>query len=785
MGSHRHSARRRSVHPAVLTAAGGLLTTMLVGVAQPPASADDTQSASAVQALFDANMSDGTNGYYLREVDGPVHASSNAGFGFEPSSSLKALVFAHAMRQIDLGPRELTDPLTNPWAGDTGDSCPTDDSAPADDTLATGLTLMMQNSDNGWTETLRALFGDPGPADPNDLGPINQAGVDLGMTNTLLTRRMGCGSAGVDGQGNAFTGITDDPNRTTLVDMGLLWEQMANGYLADFEDARTMVETGDAPFDTIIDSEAALLGLSSQGVADFKSAQISARKAGGDDAGGLSWRSIAGWAEVPFKDGACADDPRQFVHGIFMHRSTTTIGLDPRTPLAELMRERFRAALRTWVACEADLEMSSTSFVNAPTTIDVNTPTDLTVRHTFVNNGPADSIGVVVDAQVSVPPDCTAVPATYQVQQAAPEDAVQVVDRTVTVTCTQPSSHEISVDASISPALSNAIDPVASNNDAGDTIEPAVIAYADLAVADVDVSELSNAGLGDLLVGTPFDFTAPVTIANNGDTLLGNYDDSVTGVLTRELHVPAGVTGSITVAGSEAPATVTIQHDGQAPTLEANQPAGTTWSVAGPATLTVQSFQDLDSGATRQVDAQFSVTCDVPGTADITLVAAIEPEDPHVLDPEAGNDTVAHQVGIECVTPVAINIRPGNAKNQANTSSNQTIPVAVLTTEADEYGLPSEFDATTIDVGTVRFGTTGTLAAGDGSTPWPMKLFEGDWHELDESTKDGDTDARVLVGISGSGISSSDTEACLTGSYSPDGVNSYTFYGCDTVDVTR
>src|SRR5687768_11883525 len=148
MGSHGHSARRRSVHPAVLTAAGGLLTTMLVGVALPPASADDTQSASAVQALLDANMSGGTNGYYLREVSGPVHASSNPGFGFEPSSSLKALIFAHAMRQIDLGPRELTDPLTNPWAGDTGDSCPTDNSAPANGTLATGLTLMMQNSDN-------------------------------------------------------------------------------------------------------------------------------------------------------------------------------------------------------------------------------------------------------------------------------------------------------------------------------------------------------------------------------------------------------------------------------------------------------------------------------------------------------------------------------------------------------------------------------------------------------------------------------------------------------------
>jgi len=420
-----------------------------------------------------------------------------------------------------------------------------------------------------------------------------------------------------------------------------------------------MVETGNGFFNTVIDSEAAALGLSSQAIADFKAAQRSARKAGGDDAGGLSWRSIAGWTEVLFKSNTCADEPRQFVHGIFMHESTTTVGLDPRTPLAELMRERFRAALQSWAACEADLELISTSFVSPPTTVEVNTPTDLTVRHTFVNNGPAASMNVVVDAQVSVPADCTAVPSTYALERSAPQGAVQVSDQTVTLTCEQPSNHEISVEASISPAPTDAVDPEPANDDAGDTIELAVVAYADLAVADVDAIELSDAVLGDLLVGTPFDFTAPVTIANNGDTVLGVYHDNVTGVLTRELHVPAGVTGSITVTGTEAPSTVSIQPDGQAATVEFDQPAGATWSVAGPATLAVQSFQDLDSNATAQVDAAFSIACDAPGTKHVVLAAGIEPEDPHVLDPNAGNDAVSRQVSIECVTPVAINIRPG------------------------------------------------------------------------------------------------------------------------------
>jgi len=125
----------------------------------------------------------------------------------------------------------------------------------------------------------------------------------------------------------------------------------------------------------------------------------------------------------------------------------------------------------------------------------------------------------------------------------------------------------------------------------------------------------------------------------------------------------------------------------------------------------------------------------------------------------------------------------GKAHNQVTAKSNEQLPVAILTTTADEYELPTDFDATTIDPATVLFGTSDALASGGGSSASPATQFIDDWHELDEVTRDGDDDARVLVGVPGSGITTSDTEACLTGTYSPDGVTTYTFYGCDRIAV--
>ena len=130
-----------------------------------------------------------------------------------------------------------------------------------------------------------------------------------------------------------------------------------------------------------------------------------------------------------------------------------------------------------------------------------------------------------------------------------------------------------------------------------------------------------------------------------------------------------------------------------------------------------------------------------------------------------------------------INLRPGNFHNFLNPDSMEKIPVAVLTTDSGEYGLPLDFDATAIDAPTALFGTVEELDAGGGSSAAPSKGLIKDAHELDDKTKDGDADMVMLFPILGSGVGEPTTEACVTGSYLGADENTYTFFGCDVVVV--
>lgn len=759
----------------------------LVAVASPTY-ADDDQAAATVQGLIDANSTGGTNGYYLREVDGPVHAASNSSTVWEPASAIKALIFAHAMRAVDDGAQvnggtvTLTTQVPSVWVlPGTSSTCPTN-TGNTSMSLANALSLMMFNSDNRWTQALRDYFGD---------AAIMQTAADLGMDDTVLQHLIGCRTS--QPPAGFLRGI-DFPNALTLVDVATLWEQMSNGYLADWDAARTVGSLGINTLDdgaanafaSITTSEAAGLGLSNATLAEFAGLQQSAVKPGTYTSAGVRLvNTIGGWAEIPFKDAFCVTDVRQFVYGVFIDSSTTdSSGLSTRVAASELMRERIREALQTWVACEADLALTELAFVDPPDTLDVSTATDLTVRHRFTNLGPAESTGVLVDADVTVPADCTADPASYVVAAEAPVGTVVTEERTVSVTCTQPSNHQISVEAEISPLLAGTTDPDPSNDTASATIQPAVVAYADLAVTELDDAELAAAGLGDLLVGGQWDFAAAVTAHNAGDIVHGLYDDPVSTVLSRGLTADAGMTATVTVTDAEAPALVRVQPQGQAATFHFNQPAGATWSLEGPGEITVESFHTLAPDAEASVDARFALACTTPGLHDVELTAAIVASDPHVLDPAADDNTASAARTVECVTPVAVNVRPGNDKNAVRAGTSQKVPVSILTTGAGEYGFTDAFDASWVDPATARFGAPDTLAGGGGGLPFPEILLAHDSFEPDDVTRDGDTDVTLPFGVIGSGLTPAGDEACVTGSWSPDGVLHYTFYGCDTVTVS-
>lgn len=201
-----------------------------------------------------------------------------------------------------------------------------------------------------------------------------------------------------------------------------------------------------------------------------------------------------------------------------------------------------------------------------------------------------------------------------------------------------------------------------------------------------------------------------------------------------------------------------------------------------PATLS-QAMSALAVGETRTLHESFTVGCTAPGTTSFAFVNAVAPTSPATSDPIPGNDAAATSVSIVCAIPVAINIKPGSLTNPVNLGAGGVIPVAILTTDAGEYGLPLAFDALDVDPASVRFGPADLLLAGGGAATEGGKAGIRDSYELDEKTRDRDDDAILHFAVQASGLSVGDGEACVLGDAIVGGVT-YAFMGCDNVTIT-
>jgi hypothetical protein len=187
-------------------------------------------------------------------------------------------------------------------------------------------------------------------------------------------------------------------------------------------------------------------------------------------------------------------------------------------------------------------------------------------------------------------------------------------------------------------------------------------------------------------------------------------------------------------------------------------------------------------GADRSLTQDFTIMCSEPGSLTYSFGLRISPARADDADPDVTNNTAARDFTIECVVPVAVNIRPKGSPNAINVNSEATL--AVLTTGAGEYGLPRAFDATTIDGSSARFGPRDGLF-GTGGTGSPESHGQGhpeDSYELDERTRDRDLDMVLHFRVEGSGVGVGDTEACVKGHFTEDG-RTYTFFGCDSIII--
>ena len=290
--------------------------------------------------------------------------------------------------------------------------------------------------------------------------------------------------------------------------------------------------------------------------------------------------------------------------------------------------------------------------------------------------------------------------------------------------------------------------------------------------------------------GSPFTMTntAEVTSATPDEDLNDNVASEETDVIAvADLEIEsfeAVDPPSEILVGEDVEITLRKVIDNLGPSAPMNVKL-TTDATASPGTTVVPSVLELEEdalalGEMREVFEVFTVSCQEFSMHSFDFANTIEPLDPLDTDPDLSNNSADLPLDIECVVPVKINIKPGSNPNSINPPRG-TIPVAVLTTEAGEMGLPLAFDATTIDPLTVRFGPADLIFDElGGAFERHNRGHIEDSRELDEKTKDGDLDMVLHFRTSETGLEAGDTEACVKGQFFANG-GLHKFFGCDAV----
>jgi len=251
--------------------------------------------------------------------------------------------------------------------------------------------------------------------------------------------------------------------------------------------------------------------------------------------------------------------------------------------------------------------------------------------------------------------------------------------------------------------------------------------------------------------------------------------DATTSPLEVLIGQPAGATLDVTVenGGPSSPVDTTLSGSVVASSGLTVTPATTTASQTA-----------LSIGSPRTVTQSFTLACTSPGIKTAAFTYTVVLVDPTAVDPDSSNNSKSASFQIDCVVPIAINVRPGGFPNSINLNTDATL--AALTTNAGEYGLPLAFDATRIDPLSVRWGLRSKVF--NIGTVTGAREIHGKGHlersyELDERTRDADLDMVLHFKPSDSGLVVGSTEACLKGSFLAGDGNTYRFLGCDAVVI--
>lgn len=282
------------------------------------------------------NLTDGTVGCWLQEINGANLADLNGTAEFEPASTMKTLHHVHALRQVATNQASLTMPITVFTAySPTNPSCPVI-GAPVTEQLHVVLRDMMENSDNARTQAITTQFGE---------NAINATAVTLNMGNTDLNHTLGCAADAIA-----------NPNTISLRDLHWLHEQVANGYISPLRNAfydLMREDLADLDLDTVINAEGTSLGLSAPTIASFRAFTKLAHKGGSytlNSGTTYHHRAEFGWISIPFITNDVIT-PREYSFGAFVNGASNGTAASNAVWIAgvpELLRSTIRQAMMSW-----------------------------------------------------------------------------------------------------------------------------------------------------------------------------------------------------------------------------------------------------------------------------------------------------------------------------------------------------------------------------------------------------------------------------------------------------
>jgi hypothetical protein len=300
--------------------------------------------------LIGPTVDSGAYGFYLKQAGGSTLASLQNSKQYEPASALKVLYHAKSIHAEWLGNAHDTDSITynyNPADPANAGICPDSYSSFTKTTnLKNADQQMMWNSDNRMTKGILLKYGKAATL---------SYGASLGMTSTEIHHNIGCPTSTTH-------------NRTTLVDLGKVYEAFQNGTIttsstwkAQFV-SRMLNQSNYAGFRNsicpIVSQEAVKLGKSASVATSFCNAMTWIAKGGSYQYGGampyqVSWDGVS-MTGLPYKSSGTVH-PKYFVFGEFVDGTTIntqneadTINAARGKEYQEAMRPYIHAALATW-----------------------------------------------------------------------------------------------------------------------------------------------------------------------------------------------------------------------------------------------------------------------------------------------------------------------------------------------------------------------------------------------------------------------------------------------------